>query len=93
MTEPMPMSLPDQARLAADILDALNTRLECPTNGHWRPSELRGEADHIEAEEREAAECASQAEQLAELCRTLEGASDWKVFARRIIEAGWRRES
>lgn len=84
-------ALAAQARQAANILDALNTRLECPTNGHWRPSELRSEADHIQAEAREAAERASETEQLAELCRTIEQTPDWKAFARKIIEAGWRR--
>lgn len=93
MTTQDDFTLATQARQAANILDALNTRLECPTNGHWRPSELRSEADHIQAEAREAAERASETEQLAELCRTIEQASDWKAFARRIIEAGWRRES
>ncbi len=90
MTQPTP----EEVRTAADIVQALSVSMDMPhPDVHWRPSELRAEAERIEAEIREAAECASQAEQLAELCRTLEGASDWNTFARRIIEAGWRRES
>lgn len=107
MTEPTQMSLPDQARLAADILDALNTRLECPTNGHWRPSELRGEADHIEAEERAAAERADMVETLAvELLaaaqRGRENPKSWdmasdalkeatRASAAQLVEAGWHK--
>ncbi len=90
MTQPTP----EEVRTAADTVQALSVSMDMPhPDVHWRPSELRAEAERIEEEIREAAECASQAEQLAELCRTLEGASDWKAFARRIIEAGWRRES
>ncbi len=96
MTEPMPMSLPDQARLAADILDALNTRLECPTNGHWRPSELRGEADHIEAEEREAAERQNQTASLGQALEIIyrpfaNAETPHFVLAKALIEDGWHK--
>lgn len=85
---------PEQVRAAADIVQALSVSMDMPhPDVHWRPSELRAEAGRIEDEIREAAECASQAAQLAELCRANEKVSDWKAFARRIIEAGWRRES
>lgn len=96
MTTPEP-TFPDRMRLAADIIDDVNTRLGGPINGHWRPSELRGEADQVEAEERDAAARQTLTDDLAEDLRTLSINTElpygerWADCARQLIESGWHK--
>lgn len=102
-TESSATDFPAQMRLAADIIDDVNTRLGGPINGHWRPSELRGEADQVEAEERDAAARIDQIDCLArELAvARFDGAAydnlhgdeqrECNVLAARLIESGWRK--
>lgn len=97
MSEPESLTLPQWMRVAADVIDDVNTRLGGPINGHWRPSELRGEADQVEAEEREAAERQTLTDDLAEDLRTLSINTElpygerWADCARQLIESGWHK--
>lgn len=92
MTAPEP-TFPDRMRLAADIIDDVNTRLGGPINGHWRPSELRGEADQVEAEEREAALQADQVEVLAREMTNITANSleHNRATAEILVKLGWRK--
>ena len=95
MTEPLSARM----RVAANILEEVNTRtrtpgytgLLYPTDAPWRPSELRREARHVEDEEQEAAEHELMAKELvADFC-----AFPWKSHidsARRLIANGWRKD-
>lgn len=90
-------TFPAQMRLAADIIDQVNTRLGGPINGHWRPSELRGEADQVEAKEREAAKRLTMTQELEgdlrglSVDRELPKDERWAELARQLIESGWRK--
>jgi hypothetical protein len=51
-------NLADEMRRAADAIEAFNQRNPdiYRTDCYWRPSQLRCEAEHVDAEEREKAE-------------------------------------
>jgi vacuolar-type H+-ATPase subunit I/STV1 len=62
-------NLADEMRRAADAIEEFNRRGRAHlriygTDTLWRPSELRREAEHVDAEDREAAEREAQAEEL-----------------------------
>jgi hypothetical protein len=98
--------LGQRMRYAAEVLEAVNKRIGIASpDWHWRPSELRSEAEHVEAEDREAAE---REEMVRQMARDLFTASydDSPVAApfydttlqrvyggraRKLIEAGWRK--
>jgi hypothetical protein len=97
-------SLADAMRAAADTIEKFNHRnrdIYTP-EATWSPSELRREAEHMEAEEREEAEGRAQVELLAETIFSgsyahLEwpsGATDpdvYRGFAKVAFDAGWRK--
>lgn len=58
MTHPDLSKLSSRMRYAADVLEEFNTDHpnQYTADGWWRPSDLRKEAEHVEAEEREEAE-------------------------------------
>jgi hypothetical protein len=106
MTVPTEPTLPERMRLAADTIDEANTRIGGPTNGYWRPSELRKEADEVDAEDREAAEKADQVEVLSKELFTANYQNKGKRWdavwpdvkeiyhriANTLIESGWRKD-
>jgi hypothetical protein len=97
-------NLADEMRRAADAIEAFNQRGLAPydTDYFWRPSELRREAEYVDAEEREKAELAELVEELAAAIfngsyTNLEwpdGASspdEYRKFAKVAIDAGWHK--
>ena len=100
MTEPLSARM----RVAANILEEVNTRtrtpgytgLLYPTDAPWRPSELRREARHVEDEEQEATERDLMAEELAEaLCEAhneVNSSDPFAPVARWLIDNGWRKD-
>jgi hypothetical protein len=97
-------NLADEMRRAADAIEAFN-RARPHVYGldyFWRPSELRREAEHVDAEEREAAERELLVEELAQVifegvapCLLWPGGASspdtYRQFARAAIDAGWRK--
>lgn len=101
------MSAPDlstrsaRMRYAADVLEEFNTAHpdSYQPDGWWRPSDLRKEAEHQEAEEREQAELDAQVNTFA--CDLLSvGLRVGLVVspgthlhtAKAMVEKGWRKE-
>lgn len=89
---------PDEVRLAADVIQALSVSMDMPhPDVHWRPSELRAEAERIEAEILAAAERQSMTQTLRADLRALTIDTNlpheerWDDCARQLIEAGWHK--
>ncbi|OBK49398.1 hypothetical protein A5656_28345 [Mycobacterium gordonae] len=99
---------PEEVCLAADIVQALSVSMDMPhPDVHWRPSELRAEAERIEQAAREEAERADMVELLAaemfvavQCCR--EHQTPWdsageaikdasRASAAQLVEAGWHK--
>lgn len=102
MTNP---SLSDAMLLAADTEVALNQRLGYPDNFSWSPSELRREAEHIAAEDKENAEREVMVEELAQamyasgervhtnLADATKDVRTWYLgMASEVIASGWRKD-
>jgi hypothetical protein len=102
-------NLADEMRRAADVIEKFNRRTinerSVPLYSddyYWRPSELRREAEHVEAEGREEAERGVLVEELAQVifegvapCLLWPGGASnpdtYRQFARSAIEAGWHK--
>lgn len=99
---------PGQVRAAADIIETLSVSMDMPhPDVHWRPSELRAEAERIEQAAREEAARADMVELLAvellaaaqrgrENPRSWDLASDalkeaTRASAAQLVEAGWHK--
>jgi hypothetical protein len=103
-------NLADEMRRAADAIERFNRRIPNERSGpplysddyYWRPSELRREAEHVDAEEREKAELAEQVEELAQAIFNgsysrlkwpdhADHAALLRRYAKSAIDAGWHR--
>jgi hypothetical protein len=90
-------------RAAANTIEEFNQRNQdiWITDAHWRPSELRREAEHVEAEDREAAERELLVEELARdvfngsyqnlVWPETSNANTYRQWARAAVEAGWHK--
>jgi hypothetical protein len=95
-------NLADEMRRAADAIEKFNQRNPdiYHTDAEWSPSELRREAEHVDAEEREKAEREEQVEKLArDMFSTTIPSSGWDTSsqtwlnrARKLVEKGWRKD-
>jgi hypothetical protein len=90
-------TLAQRMRFAAHILEEatgrINGDLGAGLDWNWRPSELRNEAHHVEAEDRETAELEEQMLVLTGELLDLGGVGgSWGDVARKLIENGWRKE-
>jgi hypothetical protein len=99
------LTLAQRMRLAAVTLEEFNRdhRDLYSIDAHWRPSELRREAEHVDAEEREKADRGGVL--VEELARVIfegiapsllwpggAGSPDtYRQFARSAIDAGWHK--
>jgi hypothetical protein len=95
-------SLATQILAAAVTLTQLNARLGNGSDMQWSASELRREAEHEEAEDREAAQRTCMAEALAEdiftCCfpglQSLSDATDpdyYRRIAHTLLKSGWTK--
>lgn len=95
-------SLPlwEQARAAADVLEAMTIPLGWGASSPWRPRELREVASSMEAKAKEQAEADAEVDALAKVLFDLMIAGDWSERvkpnmwhdrARVLIEAGYRK--
>jgi hypothetical protein len=96
-------TLAQRMRLAAVTLEEFNRdhRDLYSIDAHWRPSELRREAEHVEAEEREKAEREEQVEELARdvfngsyqnlVWPDSTNANVYRKWARAAVENGWHK--
>jgi hypothetical protein len=96
-------NLADEMRRAADAIEAFNQRNPDIYNidAYWLPSELRREAEHVDAEEREKAERELLVEELARdvfngsyqnlVWPDTSSANTYRKWARAAVEAGWHK--
>lgn len=80
------MSLADDMRYAAEIMEKASARRNRGESSPWSPAELRASAAVFESED-------AQAVCVAELARVLREASirgDYEDYARQLIKSGWR---
>jgi hypothetical protein len=98
------LTLAQRMRLAAVTLEEFNRdhRDLYRIDAHWRPSELRREAEHVEAEEREKAEREDEVEELAQaIFNGSYSRLKWpgnpdhadliRRYAKSAIDAGWHK--
>lgn len=86
---------PEEVRTAADTVQALSVSMDMPhPDVHWRPSELRAEAERIEQAAREEAERQNQTASLGQALEIIyrpfaNAETPHFVLAKALIEDGW----
>jgi hypothetical protein len=96
--------LAQRMRDAANTIEEFNQRNQdiWITDARWRPSELRREAEHVDAEEREKAERDAEVEELGHdifkafsfgRSRQWESAAKgiYRTAAKIVLDAGWHK--
>ncbi|KQH75560.1 hypothetical protein AO501_25110 [Mycobacterium gordonae] len=97
MNDKLQTPTPEEVRTAADTVQALSVSMDMPhPDVHWRPSELRAEAERIEQDAREEAERQNQTASLGQALEIIyrpftSAETPHFVLAKALIEDGWHK--